>query len=114
MSENKFDKTKNTVLAHVQQLFEELEEDMAMSHQEKYAMLEDSFEGASDESELKVAFERWYADHAEDLRLDYESDELWDQAMGGEIDYDGYSAEKDDLENFDDDEEEDEDIDVIV
>ena len=112
MTEDKYDQTKETVLSHIQQLFTELEEDMAMSHQEKYAMLEDSFESASDEGELKVAFERWYADHAEDLCLDYESNELWDQAMGGEIDYDGYNAEKDDIENFD--EKRKNDVDVIV
>ena len=100
MSEDKYTKVKSTVLAHIQELFEELEEDMAMSHQEKYAMLEDAFESASDEDELKVAFERWYADHAEDLKLEYEIDELWDQALGGEINYDGYIAEKDDMTNF--------------
>lgn len=106
MSEDQYEKTKDTILSHIQALFEELEQDMAMSHQEKYALLEDAFESASDEDELKVAFERWYADHAEDLRLDYESDELWDQAMGGEIDYDEYIVEKDDLENFEDEDEE--------
>jgi len=102
MPEDKYDKTKDTVLSHMQQLFEELEEDMAMSHQEKYAMLEDAFENASDEEELKVAFQRWYADHAEDLCLDHEPEELWNQAMGGEINYDGYTSEKDELSNFDD------------
>ncbi|MFH1946969.1 MAG: hypothetical protein ABIJ23_02315 [Candidatus Magasanikbacteria bacterium] len=105
MSEDQYKKTKDTVLSHIQALFEELEQDMAMSHQEKYALLEDAFEGASDEEELRVAFERWYVDHVDDLRLDYEASELWDQAMGGEIDYDEYVAEKDDLENFDDEEE---------
>jgi len=105
MSEEQYEKTKDTVLSHIQALFDELEQDMAMSHQEKYTLLEDAFESASDEDELKVAFERWYADHADDLRLDYEANELWDQAMGGGIDYDEYNAEKDDLENFVDEEE---------
>ena len=112
MPEENHEQIKDTVLTHIQELFEELEEDMAMSHQEKYALLEDAFEGASDGGELRVAFERWYADHAEDLRLDYEPDELWDQAMGGEINYDGYNAEKDDIENFD--EKRKNDVDVIV
>ncbi len=101
MSEDKYEKTKETVLAHIQQLFEELEEDMAMSHQEKYAMLEDAFESASDEDELRVAFERWYADHAEDLKLEYNTDELWDQAMSGGIEYDEYIAEKDEIDSLD-------------
>ena len=71
MSEDKFDKTKDTVLAHIQNLFEEMEEEMAVSHQEKYALLEDSFENASDEEELRVAFEQWFSEHADDLSLDY-------------------------------------------
>ncbi|MBU2542092.1 hypothetical protein KJ785_00850 [Patescibacteria group bacterium] len=106
MSEDQYEKTKDTILSHIQALFEELEQDMAMSHQEKYTLLEDAFESASDEDELKVAFERWYVDHAEDLRLDYAAGELWEQALGGEIDYDEYVVEKDDLENFEDEDEE--------
>ena len=108
MSEENHEQIKETVLSHIQALFEELEEDMAISHQEKYALLEDAFESASDEGELKVAFDRWYVDHAEDLCLEHEVDDLWDQAMGGEIDYDEYSTEKDDLNNFvvDDDDDE--------
>ena len=60
MSEEKFDKTKDTVLGHIQSLFEEMEQEMAVSHQEKYALLEDAFENASDEDELRVAFEQWF------------------------------------------------------
>ena len=73
---------------------------MAMSHQEKYALLEDSFEGATDEDELRVAFERWYADHAEDLKLDYEVDELWESALNGELNYDNYTRESNDDEDL--------------
>ena len=109
MSEQDYDDVKESVLAHIQGLFQELEEDMAMSHQEKYTLLEDVFENASDAEELKVAFDQWYTDHSDDLKLDYTVGELWDQALGGEINYDNYT--KDDegsLNNFDEDEEEDE------
>ena len=83
MSEEKFEKTKDTVLAHVQNLFEELEQEMAVSHQEKYALLEDAFENASDEDELRVAFEQWFSEHSDDLNLDYnDADEFWAAAMG--------------------------------
>ncbi len=86
MSEDKFEKTKDTVLGHIQSLFEEMEQEMAVSHQEKYALLEDSFENASDEDELRVAFEQWFSEHANDLNLDYgDADELWAEAMGEDI-----------------------------
>ena len=82
MEEN-FKKTKQSVLKYVEQLFEEMEAEMAISHQEKYALLEDAFESAVDENELRVAFEQWYSEHSEDLSLDYDLDELWDLALGG-------------------------------
>ena len=86
MAEDKFEKTKDIVLAHMQSLFEEMEEDMAVSHQEKYALLEDAFENASDEEELRVAFEQWFSEHADDLSLDYgDADELWAEAMGEDV-----------------------------
>ena len=115
-SEERYEEIKEAVLIHIQSLFEEMEQEMAMSHQEKYALLEDSFESATDEDELRVAFERWYADHAEDLKLDYEVGELWDNALNGELSCDNYNRDKDDEEddeedsnfsNFNDDEEED-------
>jgi hypothetical protein len=81
MTEKTYEEVKESVLAHMQGLFEEMEEDMAMSHQEKYALLEDMFENASDADELRVAFEQWYVDHAEDLGLEHDADELWDQAL---------------------------------
>ncbi len=77
------DAVKQAVLAHVESLFQEMEEEMAMSHQEKYALLEDAFENASDTDELRVAFEQWYADHAEEVNFEHEADELWEQAIGG-------------------------------
>ncbi len=86
MSEEKFDKTKDTVLGHIQSLFEEMEQEMAVSHQEKYALLEDAFENASDEDELRVAFEQWFSEHSNELCLDYgDADELWAEAMGEDI-----------------------------
>lgn len=89
MNEDRFDTTKESVLAHIQQLFEQMEEDMVMSHQEKYALLEDAFEQATDEDELRVAFEQWYADHADELQLEHDADELWEMAItGGDGGYD--------------------------
>jgi hypothetical protein len=102
MNEHTYDSVKESVLAHMQALFDEMEEEMALSHQEKYTLLEDMFESASDVDELRVAFDQWYADHADDLNLEYDADELWDQAMGGEIDYDKYNSDDEDLgENHD-------------
>lgn len=76
-----FDTIKESVLAHMQNLFEEMEKETVLSHQEKYALLEDAFENASDVSELRVAFEQWYADHAEEVGFEHEPDELWDMAV---------------------------------
>ncbi|MFZ2189567.1 MAG: hypothetical protein WAV48_02200 [Candidatus Magasanikiibacteriota bacterium] len=97
MTEKTYEEVKESVLAHMQGLFEEMEEDMAMSHQEKYALLEDMFENASDADELRVAFEQWYVDHAEDLGLEHDADELWDQALGGEINYDNYNSDDEEI-----------------
>lgn len=80
MDEERYLFTKRSVLTHIQQVFEEMEEDMAMSHQEKYALLEDAFENATDADELKVAFEQWYADHSDDVEFDQDMDELWEHA----------------------------------
>ncbi len=79
--DEKFDLTKSAVLTHIQNMFEEMESDMALSHQEKYALLEDALEQATDTDELRVAFDQWYAEHAEDLDLELEADELWMQAV---------------------------------
>ncbi len=97
MSQDRYSELKDSVLSHIQSLFDEMEEEMATSHQEKYALLEDAFENASDEDELRVAFEQWYAEHSDELGLDYDVDELWEQAMGGEVNYDSYKADEEEL-----------------
>lgn len=79
--EERFDSTKDALLAHVRALFEELEEGAAQSHQEKYTLLEDALENASDVDELRVAFEQWYANHAGEIDLGYEVDEIWDAVV---------------------------------
>lgn len=81
LDDQQFDTVKAAVLDYIQNLFEEMEEEMAMSHQEKYALLEDALENATDADELRVAFEQWYAEHSEELSLDQEVDELWQQAV---------------------------------
>lgn len=77
-----YEDVRDAVLSHVQSLFEEMEQEMAVSHQEKYALLEDAFENATDADEVRVAFEQWYADHAEELEFDQDADEMWDHAVG--------------------------------
>lgn len=96
MTLDTFEKTKSSVLSHIQQVFAEMEEEMAISHQEKYALLEDAFENASDNDELKVAFEQWYHEHEGDLDLDMDVNELWSQASG-------MATEKEDDDDDDDD-----------
>lgn len=81
MEEERYDNVKQAVLSHIQSVFQELEKDMAMSHQEKYALLEDAFENANDADELRVAFEQWFADHTTDLDLEQDVNELWEQAV---------------------------------
>lgn len=81
MSEERFEKAKEGILDFVQSMFEEMEEEMAMSHQEKYALLEDAFENATDMDELRVAFEQWYNDHSADLDFEHELEELWEMAV---------------------------------
>ncbi|MDP2693148.1 MAG: hypothetical protein Q8O88_05955 [bacterium] len=81
MEELNHDELKGSVLDFIKVMFEEIEREMAVSHQEKYALLEDAFENAADQGELKIAFEQWYVDHVEDLGLEHDVDELWDQAV---------------------------------
>ena len=106
---------KSSVLSHIQSLFEEMEKEMALSHQEKYALLEDALENATDEHELRVAFDQWHAEHSEELGFEENAGELWLQALGEKgVDYGGFkSDDKDDDEetatvevNFEEDEEE--------
>ncbi|MFB6226334.1 MAG: hypothetical protein ABEJ02_03195 [Candidatus Paceibacteria bacterium] len=79
--EDSHEQLKKAVLSYIQKRFEEIEQDLAMSHQDKYAKLEDSLEGSTDESELKVAFERWYREHRNDISIEEEVDELWEQVL---------------------------------
>lgn len=80
--EEQFDVAKQAILEHVQEMFEEMEHEASMSHQEKYALLEDLLENAAHTDELRVAFEQWYNDHSDDIDFDHNCQELWEQAMG--------------------------------
>ncbi|MCF6277091.1 MAG: hypothetical protein L3J07_04650 [Candidatus Magasanikbacteria bacterium] len=79
--EYEYDEAKGAILDHLKEIFEEIEGEMAMAHQEKYALLEDVLGNASDIGELKVAFEQWCADHIGELDLEEDFEELWDQAF---------------------------------
>ena len=81
MPQEQYDLVKNAILDHVRETFEEIEDGLARSHEEKYALLEDALENASDVPELKVAFEQWFADHAEELEFEYELEEMWMHAI---------------------------------
>ncbi|NCO05236.1 MAG: hypothetical protein GW939_03765 [Candidatus Magasanikbacteria bacterium] len=81
MHEEYFEQAKRAILEHIQEMFEEMEKEIAMSHQEKYALLEDLLENAAHEDELRVAFEQWYKDHEEDIDFEQSMDELWGQAI---------------------------------
>ena len=81
MEEQDYHSVKAALLSHIQAVFQELEEEMAMSHQEKYTLLEDACENAADANELRVAFEQWYAEHIKELDLGHTADELWGQAV---------------------------------
>lgn len=107
-----FEKAKFDVLNHIESILVEIEQEIALSHQEKYALLEDAFGSASDIDELKVAFDQWCLEHADDIGFDHSSDELWDQALGGEHSFFSGDVEEDDEEDEDeeDDEEDEEDI----
>jgi hypothetical protein len=107
-----FEKAKSDVLSHVESLLAEIQQEIALSHQEKYALLEDAFGGASDTDELRVAFDQWFSEHSEDIGFDHNADELWDQALGGEHSfYSGDEDEEDDLDEDEDEEDDDDDID---
>ena len=80
-TEKQYDDVKEAVLAHIGAMFEEMEAEMAISHQEKYALLEDAFGNATDVDELRVAFEQWYGDFADEIGFEQEAHELWDLAM---------------------------------
>lgn len=102
MNEEHFENTKQNVLTHISTLFEEIEQEAIVSHQEKYALLEDAFSSATDVDELRVAFDQWFGEHSEDVGFDHDVDEIWDQALADDDEFD------DDASAFEDDDEEDE------
>ncbi|MBU1721160.1 hypothetical protein KKG38_00020 [Patescibacteria group bacterium] len=108
MSEVLFHKTKKSVLNHIEMIFQEIEESIMMTHQEKYTLLEDAFENANDVDELRIAFDHWYIDHAEDLDLEEDADELW--GMATSLMDDGDFEESDDEDDDEDSDDEDDDI----
>lgn len=81
MEETSLDRSKRALLDHIADVFEEMENDMALSHQEKYALLEDMLENATDHGELQIAFEQWYNDHIDEVSFEHDPRELWGQAM---------------------------------
>ena len=81
MHEEQFEDLKESLLEHMRGMFEEIEAELARSHEEKFALLEDAVSNATDLDELRVAFEKWYSEHAEDLAFEYEADEIWDAAV---------------------------------
>ncbi len=94
MNQEHYEDVKEAILAHIQNLFQKMEENIAVSHQEKYALLEDVFENASDVDELRVAFEQWHAEHAEDIGLSKDVDGLWEQALAGGASHDDCEEEE--------------------
>ncbi len=85
MHEEQFESLKGSLLDHMRTVFEEIEEGLARTHEEKFALLEDAVGSATDIDELRVVFEQWYTDHAEDIDLDYEVDEIWDAVLNVEV-----------------------------
>ena len=83
--EEQFELVKENLLGHVRGLFAEIEEEVARSHEEKYALLEDAVNNASDIDELRVAFEQWYSDHTGEIDFGYEIDEIWDAVVNAEV-----------------------------
>ncbi|KKS52492.1 MAG: hypothetical protein UV82_C0003G0042 [Candidatus Magasanikbacteria bacterium GW2011_GWD2_43_18] len=114
-----FEKAKSDVLGHIESLLEEIEQEIALSHQEKYALLEDAFGSASDVDELRVAFEQWFMEHGDDIGFDHDADEIWDHALGGEHSYASIDDDDDDeifekVETEEEEEDDDEDVEEDV
>lgn len=103
MSEISFELAKIQLLKHIQNIFEEMEQEIILSHQEKYILLEDLCENASDVVELKVAFEQWYNEYVEEISFEYTVDELWDHSMSSESSYDMFDG-KDELDDNEEEE----------
>ena len=83
MHEEMLETVKENLLKHMRQIFSEIEEGMARTHEEKFALLEDAINNAGDFDELKVVFEQWHLDHAQDVDLEYEVEEIWDAVLNG-------------------------------
>ncbi|MBT3817560.1 MAG: hypothetical protein HOE80_02130 [Candidatus Magasanikbacteria bacterium] len=101
MQEEHINRTRQAMLRHIESVFQEIEESTMIQHQEKYAMLEDTFENANDVDELRMAFEQWYIDHADDLQLENSVDDLWTigtSSIDDEEDYDEYEEEEEEEE----------------
>ncbi len=81
MTEEQHELVKNALLEHIREIFEEIEEDVARSHEERYALLEDLLENASEPDELRVAFEQWHAEHSDEIDFGAELEEIWDNAI---------------------------------
>ncbi len=106
MSEDQFPKVKKAILVHVQNVFDEIEESLAMQHQEKYSLLEDACENATDVSELKIAFQQWHGEHADELELEDNIEDMWSNAIALLDEDEAWDEDEDDEE--DEDEEDDE------
>ena len=72
---------KEAILNYIKNRLEEIERDLAMSHQEKFAQLENALESSVDEDELKMAFERWYQEHQGSIDFKEDIDDIWEQAL---------------------------------
>lgn len=83
MHEEMLEKIKENLLEHMRTVFAEVEEGMARTHEEKFALLEDAINTAGDFDELKVVFEQWHSDHAADVNIEYEVEEIWDAVLNG-------------------------------
>ena len=81
MNDEQLELVKGNLLQHMRKLFGEIEQGMARTHEEKFALLEDAVGTAGDFDELKVAFEQWHSDHATDVDLEYEVEEIWDAVL---------------------------------
>lgn len=81
MEDIEHENLQQAILDYLRTRFDEIEDDLAVSYQEKYAHLEDVISQAVDKEELKVAFERWYLEHQEDLEILEDIDDLWEQAL---------------------------------
>lgn len=85
MQEEQFELIKANLLGHIRELFKEIEEEVARSHEEKYALLEDAVNNTSDINELRVAFEQWYSDRIAEIDFGYDIDEIWDAVVNAEV-----------------------------